>query len=394
MGDSVTTLALAIAARDIIGTGGGTVALESAKGLARLGHRVALITDVAVDASITRADGIEVRTTRWGPRLKRWQARGKVARSTKHLAQMFAFVVEGRRLMRQAEARGEITIDHNGETAGGDVVVVHNVFKSQWMADRRRWYRRIPQLLNPTFWLRLVRERAVLSDDRRQVVAVSPETAEEVHRALGRRRAVTVIRSGVDVDRFSPAGAGEGFRSGPDRRIIVFSGHEFERKRLDLVIAALALLPPSYRLRVAGGRFSSREPYEAQAAQLGVTDRVEFLGTVADAPALYRGADVFALPSDYETWGLVCMEALACGVPVVMSRVGCAEEVIIAGETGQIVGYDAHEIAGAIAALTADAATLAAVRRHARTMAERYAWSTVSRDYERVALAVRAPAHV
>ncbi|MBB3474128.1 glycosyltransferase family 4 protein [Sphingomonas sp. BK345] len=163
---------------------------------------------------------------------------------------------------------------------------------------------------------------------------------------------------------------------------------------LALAIAARDIIGTGGGLRVAGGRFNSREPYEAEEAQLGVADRGEFLGTVADAPAPYRGADVFALPADYETWGLVCMEALACGVPVVMSRVGCAEEVIVAGETGQIVGYDAQEIAGAIGALTTDTTTLATVRRHARTMAERYAWSTISRDYERVALAVRAPAHV
>jgi glycosyltransferase involved in cell wall biosynthesis len=393
--DDERRLAIAIAARDLLGTGGGTVALESARGLARLGHRVALITDVPVEAMRPHVDGLELRVTRLGPRLRRWRARGKVARSLRHLALLLAFLVEGGRLMARARAQGEITIDHNAETGGGDVAVVHNVYRSQWMADRRRWHRRTPQLLNPTFWIRLARERIVLSNDRRMVVAVSPETAEEVHRALGRRRAITVIRSGVDTVRFHPAAAnGTGVRDATDRRVIVFCGHEFERKRLDLVIEALALLPLDYYLHVAGGRFSTRAPYAAQAAQLGVADRVEFLDTVTNPAALYQGADVFVLPSDYETWGLVCMEALACGVPVVMTRVGCADEVIVAGETGAVVEPDAGSIAAAIRALTADAASLATIRHHARAMAERHAWPTVARAYESVALAAKARAHV
>lgn len=387
-------LTLAISARDVIGTGGGTVALESAKGLARLGHRVALITDVPVDPQVVRLDGIEIRVTHLGPRLKRWQVDGKLARSVKHLAQLVAFGIEGRQLMAAATARGEVTIDHNCEAGGGAIVVVHNVFKSQWLADRRRWYRKLPQLGNPTFWLRIIRERLVLSNEQVRLVAVSPETAEEVQRALGRPRTIDVIRSGVDTDRFHPGGAANGSRAPAGMRTIVFSGHEFERKRLDLVIDALALLPKNYLLRVAGGRFSSRETYVAQAIRRGVADRIEFLGTIADVENLYRTADVFVLPSNYETWGLVCMEALACGVPVVMTQVGCADEVIVAGETGYIIGYDATEIAQAVRSTVANADTLAVMRAHARAMAERYSWVRVSREYEALALATKVPAHV
>jgi glycosyltransferase involved in cell wall biosynthesis len=375
---------IAIAARDVVGTGGGTVAIETARYLAQAGATVRLIVDSDIPAPPA---GVDVEVTPWGRRLKAWTPRGKIAFRVRQLLQILAFCHFGRRALDRCEKAGFVSIDHNLEACGADIAVLHNVFIAQYRADQRSLLRRLPQFANPVFGLRLLRERLTLRARRvRVVVAVSESTLVEARPQVPASKAIEVIESGINLERFHMLADAERERLRRERGVegrfvLIFVGHEFERKRLDLVIDALAALPEQVVLWVLGGRMSRVENYVELARKRGVEGRVTFLGTHPAPEELFGLADVFVLPSDYETWGLVTLEAMACGVPAIMTPVGCAPRVIQDGETGYVVPSDARAIAERVRLLLDSPAGHARSRRAARAMAERFGWLQVAQRY-------------
>jgi len=136
-----------------------------------------------------------------------------------------------------------------------------------------------------------------------------------------RADAIPVIYNQPDLTRFSPAAPG----LKPELRralglpgqadLIVTAGTNFRLKGVHVLIRALALLPPSFHLAVAGGR--SGGDMQDLARALGVENRVHFLGRVDDMPALYRAGDIFVLDTFYDACANAVLEALACGLPAV-----------------------------------------------------------------------------
>lgn len=154
-------------------------------------------------------------------------------------------------------------------------------------------------------------------------------------------------------------------------------------KGLEVLIQALAELP-EVRLRVGGGG-NDRDWYRQLAGELGVADRVEFLGFVEDLNAFYGGCHVFALPSTdarREGFGLVLLEAMACGRPVLTTPiVGIAGDVEPRGVGLLVPANDSAALAAAIRNLQ----DLPAMGRRARQLVEeRYTWERVTDDYERL----------
>ena len=124
-----------------------------------------------------------------------------------------------------------------------------------------------------------------------------------------------------------------------DEKVILSVGRLDKReayKGQDRVIDALPKLDALYLI---AGDGDDRPRLEAQAARAGVTDRVRFLGRVAEAdlPDLYRAADLFALPSTGEGFGIVYLEAMACGTPAIGLRAGGAPDALGDGELGIVV---------------------------------------------------------
>ncbi|WP_219520018.1 glycosyltransferase [Nonomuraea ceibae] len=142
-------------------------------------------------------------------------------------------------------------------------------------------------------------------------------------RAMGvPERRITVVPCGVDVDEFRP----DGPVAPRDGRPLVLSiGRLVPRKGVDTVIAALRRLPDA-DLVIAGGRADDEEAVRLRdlAGRYGLGDRVRVIGSVPreDVPALMRSADVLVAVPWYEPFGMVPVEAMACGVPVVASAVG------------------------------------------------------------------------
>ena len=196
-----------------------------------------------------------------------------------------------------------------------------------------------------------------------------------------------VVPCGVDLARFRPRPAAEARPGGGGGRLVAVA-RLVERKGVDTAVRALADLPGAV-LRVAGGPPADRLTDDPEARRLravareaGVADRVELLGGVAhaDVPGLLRWADVVVATPWYEPFGIVPVEAAACGVPVVGSAVGGLLDTVQDGVTGTLVPpRDPAALAAAVRPLLDDPARRAAYGAAARRAAEeRYAWSRVA----------------
>lgn len=172
------------------------------------------------------------------------------------------------------------------------------------------------------------------------VIATCRDEIDEL-RALGLDPArATIVPCGVDVHAFAPAPPPNNSRP----RLLVL-GRLVERKGVDDVIEALRLLPDA-ELVVAGGPALdslSADPEVCRlrglAAEAGTSDRVHFIGRVAReaVPALIQSVDIVVAVPWYEPFGMVPLEAMACGRPIVGSAVGGLLDSIVPGETGELV---------------------------------------------------------
>lgn len=139
-----------------------------------------------------------------------------------------------------------------------------------------------------------------------------------------------VIPNGIDERRFAP-GASELARQTLglplDVRLIGCAARLETVKGHSLLLDAIATLPDEVHLALAGVG-SLQNALQHQCQQLGIAHRVHFLGLVEQMPGFYQGLDLFCLPSLAEGMPLCVLEAQACGVPVVMSAVGAAEDIV------------------------------------------------------------------
>jgi glycosyltransferase involved in cell wall biosynthesis len=220
-----------------------------------------------------------------------------------------------------------------------------------------------------------------------QIVATSADEASELLHMGASPDRVTVVPCGVDLDHFRPTGPVE---PGDGRRRVLVLGRLVERKGIGNVLTALSLLPEDVELVVAGGPPLDRlaEDVEARrlqkiAAELGVAGRVQFRGAVdrADVPALLRSADVVACCPWYEPFGIVAVEAMACGRPVVASAVGGLAESVVDGHTGVLVPPRRPDrIAEALDGLLRDDRMRTRLGRAGARRARRYGWDTIASE--------------
>jgi glycosyltransferase involved in cell wall biosynthesis len=199
------------------------------------------------------------------------------------------------------------------------------------------------------------------------LIAVGPSTADQAVMLGAERSKIQVIRSGVDTDHFRPRERGaarERLGITDEAKLVLFVGNLEPRKAVHVLIEALALvrrLVPVVLDVVGPGESAGADDQEPMLRQLaqerGVGSAVKFTGRVDDAELLdwYAAADVFALPSLSEAQGIVALEAMACGLPVVASRVGGLAEAIEDDRTGFLVpAGDVVALAGRLETLFVD----------------------------------------
>lgn len=200
--------------------------------------------------------------------------------------------------------------------------------------------------------------------------------------------AVHVVPPGVDLETFKPGdavAARKRFAFG-EEPTVVFVGRLQPFKGTDVAVQALAHLRrmvPDARLVIVGGdspRGSRGERMRLRLAarRLGVADRLRFLEPVPhdELPDMYRAADVVVVPSASESFGLVALEAAACGTPVVATAVGGLRLTVHDGETGYLVGSrDPASFAAALSRVLADPTARERLGANAVLLARRFPWA-------------------
>ncbi len=169
--------------------------------------------------------------------------------------------------------------------------------------------------------------------------------SESIRRYLAKHgiNNTAVVPNSVDVKRFSEKVQGASMRKRMGARkndkVVLYLGRISREKRLDVMLKACKMLAKKDKnIRfVFGGRGPAESLYKSMAERLGVQDRVSFLGFVKDEdlPKVYAASDAFCMPSTFETQGIVCLEAMATGKPVVGADYLALKELIKNGRNGE-----------------------------------------------------------
>jgi len=230
----------------------------------------------------------------------------------------------------------------------------------------------------------------LLTYDAWRVICCSNAMASEVFDSLQvPLDKVRVVPNGVDPARLRCADTSQqlaAFRSrwaNPDERIVFFVGRLVREKGVEALVAAMPEViaaHPEAKFVIAGGGYADH--LRQRAASLGLAQKVVFTGFLpeADLPRLYAVADVAVFPSLYEPFGIVALEAMAAGVPVVTSDIGGFREVVRHGETGlHTWANNPHSLAWGINQVLSDPRLAARLRREGlREVRARFSWDGVA----------------
>jgi D-inositol-3-phosphate glycosyltransferase len=205
---------------------------------------------------------------------------------------------------------------------------------------------------------------------------------------------VELVPCGVDLKAFRPMDKGEvrrrlGF---PEEPVVLFVGRIEPLKGIDILVRAVAQVSEDIRfcLVVVGGDASAeaeKAELRSLAQKLGISRRVAFLDAVDHSllPQYYNAADICVVPSYYESFGLVALEAMACGTPVVASRVGGLQGTVRDSETGFLVPWRCPEpFAERLELLLENEELRRNLGAGGRAAAEDYAWPRIAERVQAV----------
>ena len=227
-----------------------------------------------------------------------------------------------------------------------DAFRVSDPLHRYWMKVRysdplRRWIENI----NPRHRTILRLENSIFDPANTRMILTNSDLSKTLIREYYDypQERIHVVYNGVDLRHFRPAET----KTVRANTRLLFVGQDFKRKGLAAAIDALAMLP-GCTLRVVGR--DDPAPYRAQARNLGVADRVEFMGATGGIRDIYQDADLFVFPTLYDPFANVCLEALACGLPVLTTTTNGASEIITEGVDGYVIDGEAPDPARRIAA--------------------------------------------
>jgi D-inositol-3-phosphate glycosyltransferase len=236
--------------------------------------------------------------------------------------------------------------------------------------------------------LRIVSERETVQDCQRIIVATEKEKRDLLGYYGAVPEKVSVVPCGVNTELFQPIAKAVARKTlGLDnKKVLLFVGRIDPLKGIEQLIKALSLLKNTGNLKliVVGGDENSRtelEELKKLSLALGVRSLVSFPGLVRQEqlPCYYSAADVCVVPSYYESFGLVALEALACGTPVVAADVGDLSNIIRPGETGYVTEDNSPEkLAASIHSLLSGAPQDMESALSIRGSVSRFDWSQIA----------------
>jgi UDP-glucose:(heptosyl)LPS alpha-1,3-glucosyltransferase len=361
---------IALLTRRFAAGGGGTERdlIVTADCLRAAGHQVTIFaSEIRGDGAASRGDRKVVRVG--GPRM---------GRALSLLRFAYAAVPAARR------AGNDLVVSF-ARCVGADVMRSGGGAHVSYLRAARKWRGALgaySMRLRPYHQVQMLIERRSFRHlGLKRTIAVSNLVREDLIREFGIAPEKTVtIYNGVDLEKFRPAGSDQSERASirqkfvipASARVVIFVGNGFARKGLGFLIEAWPLVAGGAFLLVVGADRAT-EKFARLARDLNVGARVVFTGPQPNVESLFHAADAFALPSIFEPFGNVAMEAMASGLPVMTSAFSGVAELIPASMRGFRVENptDAGEIALRLGALFDAPANLGV---EARAVAEKFTW--------------------
>jgi glycosyltransferase involved in cell wall biosynthesis len=277
-----------------------------------------------------------------------------------------------------------------------DVISVHIVF--------REFIRRVrselrfsghslifwPTLLHRRLYYRLISflERRVYSNNTTTLIVIAKKTLGDLGRLYHRRDACVLIYLGFDHATYNPsrrAALRQASRKAlaiPDDRLqLLLVGNDWHKKGIRVLLEALSLLADLPIDLIIVGR-DEVAPFRRMVQEKGLTERVRFLPARSDVEFYYGAADIYVGPSLEDTFALPPVEAMACGIPAIVSRENGAYEIITDGVDSLVLQdpTDATSLASMIRSLNADAESRSRMGAKAAETARQFTWEQNARD--------------
>ncbi|MEJ2200299.1 MAG: glycosyltransferase family 4 protein [Desulfuromonadaceae bacterium] len=272
-------------------------------------------------------------------------------------------------------------------TYPADAFRVSDPLHLSWMRIRYPGrLRHFMESLNPRHRTILALEKNIFRpENTRLIITNSRMSKEQVMAFYGYpEERVHVVYNGVDLEKFSPA-TDDGEKGAKGELQLLFVAQDFRRKGLEPLLRALAILIGEgldCRLLVVGGDRAA--PFQKQAQQLGIASRVEFAGATRQVEEYYRRADLMVFPTFADPFANVCLEALACGLPVVTTTSNGAAEIIDRRVDGYVIDGTRPFADQLVASIREFASLPAAVRqdmgKRARVKAEGFPAAELKRE--------------
>jgi D-inositol-3-phosphate glycosyltransferase len=285
---------------------------------------------------------------------------------------------------------------------------IGTLFRERWEVPMVSMFHTLAQVKNRVAESAAEREKAIRFEVERRTMAASDRivAATEGDRAqmvrhYGNLAPITVIPGGVDLQRFHPLprAAARAEIGVAEEKVVLFVGRIQRLKGLEVLLRAFHYARSTdasldARLVIVGGLPEAADPASNEfreitrlqrlARRLRIADQVTFVGAVQhqQLPLYYAAADVTVMPSSYESFGLVAVESLACGTPVIASRVGGLASIVRDGETGFLVPWrDPHLFADRIVHLLKNDRLRTRMGLQARPSVERFGWDSIAEQH-------------
>ncbi len=315
-----------------------------------------------------------------------------VSNSKYYIPRMRHFIKESHLGIAALSPRADVVAGF-GATAPPDSVVWMTSVHRAWIeiSKGNTLKARIKQRLNPAHPFILNREKKRLSPGGyRKVLALTEDVKQDIMRYYNvPEEDIEIVANGYSPAEFSvekrfaqrdEMRAKLGLK--PDDMAIAFVANELERKGFAPLLRASAAMKDAPIHIIAVGRLNPAS-YIEEIASLGMEGRVHWTGPTSTVADYYSASDLFALPTKYEAWGLVIVEAMACGLPVLTSRLAGASIAVNHGATGQLLDdpTDLEEVSANLRLLLEG--------KHASPKAisesvEPYRWDRILEKYEQV----------